>query len=78
MCRAAGAAAAQYEAGLGAPSFRRLGSGRPTQRCAEEADEEGHEDEQRSGMLQEYYGCGHKATMVSFIDVFYDPMCAGV
>ena len=75
---AAGAAAAQYEAGLGAPGFRRLGSGRPTEGCAEKADEEGYGDERRSRMLQEYYECGHKATMVSFVDVFHDPMCAGV
>ena len=74
----AGAAAAQDEAGLGAPGVCRLGSGRPTEGSAEKADEEGYGDERRSRMLQEYYECGHKATMVSFIDVFHDPMCAGV
>ena len=75
---AAGAAAAQYEAGLGAPGVRRLGSGRPTEGSAEKADEEGHRDEQRSRMLQGYYECEHKALVVSFYEYFYVAMSAGV
>ena len=66
----AGAAAAQDEAGLGAPGVCRLGSGRPTEGSAEKADEEGHRDEQRSRMLQGYYECEHKALVVSFMSIF--------